>query len=90
MLSVAGVMLVPGILFGSPGTPPADGDDNGGSGPGPPPLTPPPGGGDLPLPDAEPASRRRRDHDRPQLGHARPSRWTREPERRLVVTPERT
>src|SRR5450755_1755416 len=90
MLSIAGVMLVPGILFRSPGTPPADGDNDGGSGPGPPPLTPPPGGGDLPLPDAEPAPRRRRDHDRPQLGHTRPRRWTREPERRPVVTPPRT
>lgn len=68
-----------------------DGDDGWGRGPKLPPSRPEPPRGGIPLPDAEPAGIRLRDHRR--LGERLPRRErrpVREPERRPVRTPHRS
>jgi hypothetical protein len=72
-LCILAIMLVPSVLFRSRDSPPGDDDDDGGSDPGQPPSPPDPPSGDLPLPDADPARWRVRDHDRPDLRDARPA-----------------
>jgi hypothetical protein len=71
---------------------PSDGDDDGGSGPGRGPQPEPrPPRGDTPLPDAEQARTRRRDHSRPRLRGTMQRRRTVEPARtRPPVGPGRT
>lgn len=69
----------------------SDGDDGWGRGPKLPPSPPEPPRGGIPLPDAEPAGIRLRDHRR--LGERLPRRErrpVREPERRPVRTPHRS
>ena len=72
LLSIPALLLIPGLLFRGGGPPPDGGDGGGGTGPEPPSPPPPfrPRGG-LPLPDAEPAKIRLRDHRRPTWRPAR-------------------
>jgi hypothetical protein len=63
-----------------PGSSEGDGGDGPGSGPPPPPPGPPRGG--APLPDADQARTRRRDHIRPNLRGVSPRRTAVEPTRR--------
>lgn len=92
-IMLAPVLLPRAVLYPPPGEPPPDNSDGdsgggGGSGPGPPmPSTSPHGG--IPLPDAEPARVRRRDHDRPALVPRRERRPAREPDRRPRRAPAR-
>src|SRR5436305_293921 len=88
-LVCAAALLLP-ALRDRPDVPPgSDGGSDGGGGHGPPdPLAPPTGpGGGLPLPDADPARVRLRDHRR--LADHQPRRErrpAREPDRRPVRT----
>jgi hypothetical protein len=92
-LTIPALMLVPALLYRKPGQSPDSPDDEGGGGgrgPGPPPVPParptPPWGG-VPLPDAEPARLRIRDHGR-HLWRARPPRRpTPDPDRSPVRVP---
>ena len=82
-IMLAPVLLPRTVLYPDAGEPPPerpDGDDGGGPGPEPDPVRPPdtPRGG-IPLPDAEPARIRLRDHDRPPLVPPRQRRPAREP-----------
>jgi hypothetical protein len=83
LVIVLAVIFLP-ILLGGPPPPPGSSDNGGDDGPGPPdpPLRPcgPPDG--IPLPDAQPARRRFRDHGRLADG------FTRRP-RRPVTLPGR-
>ncbi|HZU39503.1 MAG TPA: hypothetical protein VE992_00545 [Solirubrobacteraceae bacterium] len=84
------VLMLPALRegWGSPPPSGSDSDDGWGRGPGRPPLAPPgsPRGG-LPLPDAEPARVRLREHGR--LAERLPRR-ERRPAREPVRRPERT
>jgi hypothetical protein len=81
VLAILAVMLLPALLFRPSGPPPgSNGDDGGGQGPEPPPTPTRPRGG-IPLPDAEQARARVRDHIRPRLTHYRSRRPAREPVR---------
>jgi hypothetical protein len=67
LLGVVGLMLVPCLLYrrALPPPGPSDSDGGGGSGPGRPPSSPDAPRGGIPLPDADPASARARDHTAP-------------------------
>lgn len=69
------------VLYPDHGSPPdgRDADDSGGGTPPMPPTPPSTPGGGIPLPDADPARIRVRDHDRPDLVPTRTRRATREP-----------
>lgn len=89
-LTVPGLMLVPALLYRQPGSSadPSDDEGGGGRGPGFPPAPPAPPTsprGGVPLPDAEPARTRLREHGR-IAGPRRPRRPAREPERAPVRT----
>ncbi|HET6864578.1 MAG TPA: hypothetical protein VFH80_01605, partial [Solirubrobacteraceae bacterium] len=79
------LMLVPAALYRGPG-PSSDSGEDGGEGRGPdaplPPPPPPPPRGDIPLPDAEPANLRLRDHDAARLVRRGSRRRSRAPTRR--------
>jgi hypothetical protein len=82
-LTIPALMLVPALLYRRPGGSPDSSDDDGGGGPGPgPDPVPPPGPrGGVPLPDAEQARLRLREHGRLALGARRARRTPREPVR---------
>jgi hypothetical protein len=94
LLCIFAALFVPAILarFASPpGPPDSESDEGWGNGPRKPPPPPPPPRGGIPLPDADPASVRLRDHARLSargLGGER--RFSREPHRRPVRTSRRT
>lgn len=69
-LGVIGLMLVPGVLYHGVGSPPgpSESDGGGGSGPEAPPPAPHPPRGGIPLPDAEQARARIRDHTATRFG----------------------
>jgi hypothetical protein len=87
-LFISALVLAPWFLFRSQRPPPGPADSGGGWGTGPqePHDFPgiPPGGLPLPLPDAEPARVRLRDHDRPLRVPSRERRPAREPGRAPV------
>jgi hypothetical protein len=92
-LTIPGLVLVPVLLYRSPGSSPDSSDDDGGGGrgPGSPPAPPPraPRGG-VPLPDAEQARTRLREHGRRAWEARRPHRGhrpAREPDRSPVRAP---
>jgi len=88
-LTIPGLILVPILLYRRPG-PPADSSDDeggGGRGPEPPPARPPRPRGGVPLPDAEQARLRIREHGRRLAGARRSRRPAREPGRRPVRAP---
>ncbi len=91
LLSLPALFVISGFLFRGGGSPPGrpDGDDGGGQGPGPPvaPSGRPSGG--LPLPDADQARVRARDHTRVVLVPVRARRGAREPERAPMRTLQR-
>ena len=97
LLLVAGIwffsaiLLAPAVLFRDSGWPgPSDGDDGGGGGgPPPPPRPPAPPRGGIPLPDADQASIRLRDHGRAVWQRLRPRREAREPRPARVPSPHR-
>lgn len=89
-LTVPGVMLVPMLLYRRPSGPSDSSDDDGGGGggPGPPrPAQPPRPRGGVPLPDAEQARMRIREHGRRLTAGRRARRPAREPARRPLRTP---
>jgi hypothetical protein len=90
-LTIPGLMLVPALLYRRPGGSPGSSDDDGGGGGGgpepPPPARPPRPRGGVPLPDAEPARTRIREHGRRLTGGRRTRRPAREPARRPLRTP---
>jgi hypothetical protein len=87
-LGVMALMFVPGLLYRTPGSSPGPSEDDGGGGPGagPPPSSPDAPRGGIPLPDADLASARTRDHAAPKfdpLTERRPAhRPVRSPARR--------
>jgi hypothetical protein len=83
LVVIASLMFVPALLYHRSGPSPGQSDENGGGGSGPyRPSSPPTGpGGGLPLPDADQARARARDHNGPRLGDAKPRRPAREPVR---------
>jgi hypothetical protein len=89
-LVCAAVLIIPALRDGQDFPPQPDPGSDGGWGRGPDrPPTPqdPPGGGGIPLPDAEQARIRLRDHRKlADLRPARERRPTREPERTPVKT----
>jgi hypothetical protein len=62
----------------------SDGEGDGGPGRGPPPPPPAPPRGGAPLPDADQARTRRRDHNQPRLGGVGDRRGAVDPARRRV------
>lgn len=91
-LTIPGLMLVPTLLYRRPGRSPDSSDDDGGGGPPPgfppaPPARPSPPRGGVPLPDAEQARVRIREHGRRLVGPRPPRRPAREPERPPVRAP---
>ncbi|MFZ1993995.1 MAG: hypothetical protein WAU75_07790, partial [Solirubrobacteraceae bacterium] len=82
-LTIPGLMLVPALLYRRPGSSPDSSDDGGGggSGPGPAPTPPTLPRDGVPLPDAEQARMRLREHGRRVSGAGRLRRPAREPER---------
>jgi hypothetical protein len=74
------LMLVPSLLYRGPG-PSSDSGEDGGEGRGPeaPPPPPPAPRGGIPLPDADPANLRLRDHDAARLVRRRSRRPIRAP-----------
>jgi hypothetical protein len=87
-LVLLAVLLAPAllprrILYPPVSGPPEDADTDGGGGPPQPepPKPPQPPWGGVPLPDAQPARVRRRDHGRSVLTARRPRRAAQEPER---------
>jgi hypothetical protein len=83
VLTLTGLMVVPVLLYRPPGSSGPSDEDGGGGGRGPggppsPELGSPSGG--IPLPDAEPARTRLRDHNGPRFGRSRPRRPAREPD----------
>jgi hypothetical protein len=83
---MSSLILIPALLFNasesSPG--PSDADGGGGTDPRQPPSPPSAPRGGIPLPDAEQARERVRDHDRPD--RVGPRRRAREPERAPAQT----
>jgi hypothetical protein len=88
-LTLPGLMLVPALLYRRPGGSPDASEDegSGGGGPGPPPARPPKPRGGVPLPDAEQAFLRIREHGRRLGGGHRGRRPAREPARGPLRTP---
>ena len=88
-LTIPGLVLVPALLYRKPGPSPDSSDDEGGGGrgPEPPPAPHPRPRGGVPLPDAEQARLRIREHGRRLADRRRPRRPAREPGRRPVRTP---
>lgn len=86
LLGVIGLMLVPGVLYVRASSPPGppESDGGGGSGPEPPPPSPDAPRGGIPLPDAEQARARRRDHTGGQARTAPPRRVERRRARRRL------
>lgn len=84
---VIALMLVPGVLYRGSGPSPGTSESDGGGGPGPgrPPPSPDIPRGGLPLPDAEQASARVRDHTWPRFDEL-PRRPAHEPRRRPART----
>ncbi len=82
-LGVVALMLVPGLLYrrssSSPG--PSDSDGGGGPGPGQPRPSPDVPRGGVPLPDADQASARARDHNTPKFDDPKWRRPAHEPRR---------
>ncbi len=89
-LGVAGLMLVPGLLYRRPGSSPGPSDSDGGGGPGPGRPRPSPTGprGDVPLRDADQARTRARDHNTPKFDEPRRRRPAHQP-RRTPARPNR-
>jgi hypothetical protein len=80
LMAIPALILLPALLFRPSGPPPGStGDEGGGPGPGPPPPAPARPRGGIPLPDAEPARARVRDHVRPRLVSRQARRRAREP-----------
>jgi len=80
LLAIPALILLPALLFRPSGPPPGPtGDEGGGPGPGPPPPAPTRPRGGIPLPDAEQARARVRDHVRPHLISGPARRPAREP-----------
>jgi hypothetical protein len=94
-LLLVAVMLAPAllpskVLYPPPPPPPSGTDDDdggGGRGPRQPPKAPEGPRGGVPLPDAEPARVRIRDHGRPALVRSRPRRAGHEPGHTPARTP---
>ena len=88
-LTIPGLILVPALLYRKPGTSPDSSDDEGGGGrgPEPPPARPPRPRGGVPLPDAQQARMRIREHGRRLTGGHRLRRPAREPHRRPIRAP---
>jgi len=88
---LAPVLLPRKVLYPPPAPPSSgtddDDDDGGGRGPRKPPQAPEGPRGGLPLPDADPAQVRIRDHRRPALMRFRARRPAHEPERAPARTP---
>jgi hypothetical protein len=85
LLAIPALMFAPALLYRRPGPSSDTGeDDGGGSGRDGPPSAPSAPRGGIPLPDAEPANVRLRDHNRQKLAEAGPRRPSREPERSPV------
>lgn len=82
-LGVMALMLLPGLLYhGSSSSPgPSDSDGGGGPGPGQPRSSPDVPRGGVPLPDADQASARARDHNTPKFDDPNWRRPTHEPRR---------
>jgi len=96
MSLIPALMLAPALFTGGPGGSPGpssdgdgDGDSGGGGGGGSRPPAPPRGGpgGGIPLPDAQPARTRRRDHVRPVRTTVRRGGHPHRPARTPVETP---
>jgi hypothetical protein len=87
-LTLPGLVLVPALLYRRPGpsTDSTDDDGGGGRGPEPPPAPSPRPRGGVPLPDAEQARLRIREHGR-RLSGRRARRAAREPHRRPTRVP---
>jgi hypothetical protein len=69
LVGVIALMFVPGLLYGpSDASPGASESDDGGGGPGPEPPSPDRPLGGIPLPDADQARARARDHHAPKFG----------------------
>ncbi|MGN6168666.1 MAG: hypothetical protein ACTHQQ_10925, partial [Solirubrobacteraceae bacterium] len=88
-LGVVALMFVPGLLYHrSDPSPGSSGSDGGGGGGGPGPPHPSPDGprGGVPLPDADQARARARDHLTPKLDDRRPRRPAHEPRRTPAPT----
>jgi hypothetical protein len=87
VLGVIALMFVPGLLYRrldpSPGPTESDG---GGAGPGPPRRSPDGPRGGVPLPDADQARARVRDHHTPKLDDPKPRRPAHEPRRTPAST----
>lgn len=81
LLALPALMLAPAMLYRRPGPSSDSGEDGGGGrGPDAPPSPPPAPRGGIPLPDAKPASVRRRDHNAARISDRRLRRPSREPE----------
>ena len=91
LLAIPALILMPALLYRPSGPPPGSAGEEGG-GPGPDPPRPPaptrPRGG-VPLPDAEQAPSRVRDHIRQRLRSRRSRRPAREPAREPVRIPSK-
>jgi hypothetical protein len=88
-LGVVGLMFVPRLLYRRSGSPPGPSESDGGGGgrgPRPPSRSPDPPRGGIPLPDADQASARVRDHARPRFAEVTRRRPAHKPRR----TPART
>lgn len=91
-LTIPGLILVPALLYRRPGSSPDSSDDDGGGGRGPwsppaPPIPPAPPRGGVPLPDAEQARMRIREHGRRGWDARRRRRPAREPHHPPVRAP---
>jgi hypothetical protein len=83
LVGVMALMLVPGLLYRGSGGSPGSSDSDGGGGPGPaqPRSSPDVPRGGVPLPDADPASARARDHNTPKFDDLKWRRPAHEPRR---------
>ena len=88
VLAFGAILLAGPVLFRdlSIGSGFSGGEGGGGPGPSQPPSSPSPPRGGIPLPDADQARVRVRDHDRPERRGVRPRRPAREPGRAPVPT----
>jgi hypothetical protein len=88
LFGVIALMFVPGLLYraldSSPGPPESDG--GGGTSPGPPRPSPDDPRGGVPLPDADQARARARDHQTPKFGDRKRRRPAHEPRRTPAAT----
>jgi hypothetical protein len=87
-LGVIALMLVPSLLYRPSGSPPSPPESDGGGGGGPeqPPRSPSPPRGGVPLPNAEQARVRARDHAPPRFAELTRRRSAREPGRKPART----